>query len=298
MNKIELAKLYHAGLDKVMKDESKTAILQANDAFYKPGATAKEVLLMKMDMSGLSDYDRESGGYPTGGSINAEWESHKLENDRGQKFILDSMDDLEAMKVPGANLLKEFMRTKVIPEVDSVRFATIAQKTKTEHVISGTITTSEEAYDAILTAQEALNDAEVTDYERILFISNRMQKLIKQSDKYIIGQGENPDMRFDEFDGMRVIKVPAARFNSKVELLNTDDTDSFGGFKPAADSKPIDFMIVQRRCALAIVKHQAPKIILAHENQHADGSIIAYRLYHGLIMEENKTTGAYVHLQA
>ena len=64
-NVIELRKQYSTLLDEVYKLASLTSVLDGPNNLVKEGANANEILIPKMDMDGLGNYDKQTG-YPEG----------------------------------------------------------------------------------------------------------------------------------------------------------------------------------------------------------------------------------------
>ena len=50
----------------------------------------------------------------------------KFNYDRGRKFSVDAMDNEETAGLAFGKLASEFIRTKAVPEMDAVRFASYA----------------------------------------------------------------------------------------------------------------------------------------------------------------------------
>lgn len=61
MNAIELFKQYIALLDDIYKLEVKTNVLDGANELARQGANANELVVPKISMDGLADYDRNSG---------------------------------------------------------------------------------------------------------------------------------------------------------------------------------------------------------------------------------------------
>ena len=74
-----------------------------------------------MSMDGLADYSR-NGGYVQGG-VTMTNETVKCNFDRGRRFDVDIMDDLETAGLAFGRLSAQFIRDKVVPELDAFRFA-------------------------------------------------------------------------------------------------------------------------------------------------------------------------------
>ena len=79
---------------------------------------AKTVLIPEMEMSGLGDYDRDTGFVK--GTITVSSQPYTLQMDRGRSFQLDREDNDET-GVAGlaGQVLGEFVRTRVVPEMDA-----------------------------------------------------------------------------------------------------------------------------------------------------------------------------------
>lgn len=92
-NTIELAKTYVPLLDEVYKNESLTAVLDGDNTLVRQGANAGELIIPKMDMSGLGEYSRSSGYVD--GDVSLTNETVQCNFDRGRRFTVDSMDDME-----------------------------------------------------------------------------------------------------------------------------------------------------------------------------------------------------------
>lgn len=125
-NAIELAKSYVPKLDEVYKLASLTAMLDGASDLARQGANANELIIPMMTMDGLADYSRNSG-YAQG-DVTLTNETVKCNFDRGRRFTVDTMDDLETAGLAFGRLSAEFIRTKVVPELDAFRFAAYCGK--------------------------------------------------------------------------------------------------------------------------------------------------------------------------
>jgi len=108
-----------------MSDQLDKAIVQgATVGFFEDNILrakfvgAKTVLIPEMDMSGLGDYDRDNGFVQ--GAINITSQPFELKQDRARTFHLDREDNDETgIANLAGQVLGEFVRTKVVPEVDA-----------------------------------------------------------------------------------------------------------------------------------------------------------------------------------
>ncbi len=123
-NTIALRKTYSTLLDEAYKLASITAMLDGPNELVQEGANANEILIPKMTMSGLADYNKQTGY--VAGDVTLEYETKKCDYDRGRMFTVDAMDNIETAGLAFSRLSGEFLRTRVVPELDTWRLAKYA----------------------------------------------------------------------------------------------------------------------------------------------------------------------------
>lgn len=116
-NTIALRKAYSTMLDEVYKLASLTAVLDGPNELVREGANANEILIPKMSMQGLANYNKQTGY--VAGDVTLEYETKKCGYDRGRMFTIDAVDNIETAGVAFGRLSGEFLRTKVVPELDA-----------------------------------------------------------------------------------------------------------------------------------------------------------------------------------
>jgi hypothetical protein len=286
-NSIALASKFLPVLDAVYKRESLTSRFDATtSAVQFIGGNA--VKLFKIAMDGFGDYSRNNGFIQ--GSVNGTWETLTMQYDRGISLSVDNMDDEETMGLAFGELVGQFMRTKEIPEVDAVRFATYA--TNAGNSANADLSGSSDVPDLIATAQQVMGDAEVPKEDRVLFVSETCYKYLKGKITRMLSNERGVNREIEVYDNMEVIPVPTARFQTAVTLY--DGSSNFG-FVPTAGGYKINFMIVHPTALRQVVKHAMPRIWLPNENINADAYKFDMRLYHGAWVLDNKTAGIYLH---
>lgn len=271
-------------LDEVYVASAKTGVLESGSELFRQGANASEIMIPKMSMDGLGNYSR-NGGYAEG-SAELTLETVSFDYERGRAFTIDAMDNEETAGTAFGSLAGEFIRTKVVPELDAVRFSKYAAKGTKK---SEKLTTASGVLDAIRVAKTAMDDAEVPETERYLFITPALKDLIEAADTTVSKEVLN------NFEA--VITVPKSRFNTTVTLkdgVTTGQTD--GGF--TASGSEINFMAVHKGAVLQITKHAAPKVITPEENQTADAYKYGYRIYGLANVFANKTAGIYTSVKS
>lgn len=293
-NSIALATNFLPMLDEVYKAASKTAILDATQVEF---VNANAVKVFKTAMDGMGNYGRNSGFVD--GSVTGTWETMTLTKDRGRSFQVDNMDDEETIGMAFGTLAGEFIRTKVVPEVDAYRFAKIAG---TANILSGTaadITIGTTDVPGLVDeAERAMNEEEVPAEGRILFISETAYAGLRAKTVRTIMNGENGiNKEIETYDNMRVIRVPQSRFYTAITLYDGTTSGQEGGgyIGTASTGYKINFLVVHPSAVCQVLKHVKPRIFSPDVNQKADAWKFDYRVYHDLFVYDNKVKGIYLH---
>ncbi len=284
-NVIALFKKYISLLDEVYKQSSKTSVLDGDNTLVQAGANTNEIVVPKLSMDGLADYSRNDGYVQ--GDVELTMETVKFNYDRGRKFSVDAMDNEETAGVAFGKLSSEFIRTRVVPEMDAFRFATYAG-------IEGISSNSGELADgnavlaALVAAQSKMDDDEVPEENRHLFITptnyNAVNAVDTTKSKEVLNSFAS------------IVKVPQSRFYTAITLNDgTSENELSGGYVKAAEGKDINFMIIHKPAVLQYPKHTVNKVISPEDNQTSDGYMFFYRAYGLADAYENKTAGIYLH---
>lgn len=289
-NDIKLFQVYIDQIDDVYKNAAVTSVLDGANDLATMGANAGEIIIPKYDMDGLADYHRQdANGYAAGG-VSLTTETKKCNYDRGRVFSVNDMDNVESEGIAFGNLSSEFLRTKVAPEVDAVRFASYAGKAANH--AAAALADGKAWVDAITTASVAMDDAEVPTNDRIMFIQSSGLKAINNM--------QTIDSRAIFNDFTTVVKAPKTRFFTAIDLLDgrtkSDTVDeTAGGFKAATTGKELNFMIVSKSAVIQYMKNMVNKVINPTENQEDDKWKFFYHLYGINEVYENKVNGIYYH---
>lgn len=286
-NQIAKFKKFTALLDEVYKNAAKTAVLESDATLARQGANANEIIIPKLDMDGLGDYDRNSGY--VNGNVTMTNETVTFNYDRGRKFSVDNMDNEETAGLAFGKLAAEFIRTKVVPEQDAFRFAKYAELAGTKE--SGTLSAGTDVLAALQAATSAMDEAEVPTENRHLFITPAL---------LIAAQNVDTNKSRDILAAFASInKVPQSRFYTAIDLKDgkTGGEES-GGYAKATEGKDINFMIVEKSAILQFTKHNVNKAIPPEDNPDADAWIFNFREYGLADVYENKTAGIYLHHKA
>lgn len=295
-NNIELFKKYVPLLDEVYKLSSLTADLDGAPELARQGNNVNELIIPKISMDGLANYSRNSGYVD--GDVTLTNETVKCNFDRGRMFTVDTLDNLETAMIAFGSLASEFIRTKVVPELDAFRFATLASISGISTTDAAALSTGANVITALRAAVNKMDEDEVPDNERILYITPTLLGLVKDLDT---------TKSKEVFDGFaKVVKVPQSRFytaikqlSGKVETVTSgSDDQTAGGYKKADSAKNINFMIIHKPAVIQYQKHVAPKVITPEQNQDADAWKFGYRNVGISDAYENKVAGIYLHKAA
>lgn len=285
-NNIQLFQKYIALLDEVYKQASKSSILDGDASLVQAGKNTNEIIIPKMTLDGLADYSRNSGYVK--GDVTLTYETVKFNYDRGRKFVVDAMDDEETAGIAFGKLSSEFIRTKVVPEMDAFRFATYAALSGIGSA-TGTLADGAAVITALRAAANKMDEDEVPSEQRVLFITPTLRGMIDDLDT---SKSKEVLSKFSS-----VVEVPQSRFNTEIELLDgTTSGEEIGGFR--ATGSEINFMVVHTPAVLQYPKHTVNKIITPEANQDSDGWMFFYRAYGLADAYENKVAGIYVHSKA
>ena len=290
-NSIGLASEYLPLLDEVYKAESKTAILDTVQDRVRWSDEYHTFYLFETDMVGLGNYSRNDGFVR--GDVTAQWRAYEPQWDRGRQFLVDRIDNAESMGMAFGTLAGEFMRTKVVPETDAVRFATYSKNAADSMKTAESISTGSGAIAAIDLGTEKLDNAEVPYEGRILFVNPTMYRLIKGGiTRMVMNDERNINYNVEFYNDMRVITVPSGRFNTAVTLAEPTAHDGAGGY--TATGSTINFMIVHPSAVMQAVKLANPRIFSPEVVQEAQAWMYDFRQYHGAWVKHQKTNGIYV----
>ncbi len=298
------------------------------------GAKANEIIYPQIEVSGLGDYDRNSG-YTTS-AVDLKWKTVAFNYDRGTKICVDVMDNEESRNLAFGMAGATLMREKVAPEADAFTFATLSSLDNISKD-TGSIDNAAQFLDALLTAWSRMDEDEVPQEQRILYATATLLNSVMALDT----------TKSREILSMFSVKkvVPQARFYTSIDLLDGKTTgEEVGHYKRSQDvyealtAQPSDwsgsyasyytksgdkyvpvtgssapewaagtyyakksggydlkFLIVHKPAIIKFDKHIAKDVILAKNNPDADADIVKYRKYGLVDAYANKRAGIYAH---
>lgn len=194
-----------------------------------------------------------------------------LDEMKGNKVILDKMDDSESGGEGIIKAFNEYLRQIVVPAVDTYRFSKLVAG-------AGTTVAATSTADLIIDQLEAMfkefEENEVPTEGVIIYMTPATKSFLQLSSdvsKYVTyGTFEGKiDNRVMFYNGAKIVTVPTGRLGTGVQFI---------GLHPTA--------------VLSTVKHNPSKFWA--EIPGLDASQIDFRLYYDLFVVANKTKGVYV----
>lgn len=238
---------------------------------------AKTVKVMTPMTIPMADYDRTAttNRYGTPAEMQDIVQELTLSQDKSFAMTIDkgNYEDQAFLKKAGKMLLLQISE-RAIPEMDTYILKNLALKAgKVEG--SNTALTKSNICEAISKATQELDDAEVPQNDRTLFVSAATYALLKHSDELVNVEGlAREAIRrgvVGRYDNMDIVKVPAKRW-------------------PAH----LNFMVVHKNAAIAPVKLSETHI---HQNPPGlSGSLLEGRQYYDLFVFGVKCDGVYIHV--
>lgn len=285
-NSITLFKKYIPLLDEVYKLAALTSKLDGNPDLARQGANADELIIPKIDMQGLAAYSRNSG-YVSGDVTLANY-TVKCNFDRGRMFTVDALDNEETAGLAFGRLAGEFIRTKVVPELDAFRFAMYASETGISTVTGAALADAAAVIAALRAATNKLDEDEVPYENRHLFITPTLMGLVEDQDTT---KSKEVLARFAS-----TTRVPQTRFYTAITQYDgTTEGQEAGGYVKGASAKNINFLILHKDALIQYQKRTVPKVITPEQNQNSDGWKFGYRDVGIAEVYENKRAGIYLH---
>ena len=292
---------------KKMTDELDLAIVQkpvsgffADNNLRGKFVGAKTVLIPEMAVSGLGDYDRDTGFVR--GSISVTAKPYTLSMDRGRSFQLDREDNEETgIADLAGQVMGEFVRTQVVPEVDAYVLSKLAAyaagKTQT---VTGTPAT--DAFGMLLEAMGNAQNAVGYDEELVALVDSAFWSALQASSD-LSRQLIASDFRRGEvytqirsFNGVAILPVPDNRMKTAFTFYDGQTSgEEAGGFVPGEEADSIGLLLVPRRAASLVKKTEQVRTFDPTRNLDADAWKFDYRLYYDLFIRDPLAPGIYTY---
>ena len=299
-NTMEFAKVFETNLDKLAVQTLKTGFMDSNAVQLKYTG-GSEIKVPKMTVQGLGDYSR-TNGYVSG-SVNLQYETLTMTQDRGRKFTIDAMDVDETNFVATAgNMMSEFQRTQIVPEIDAYRISKLATIAMAgSNVEYGYTIAKDTIIQKIKLGIKAIREAGYDEEIDVLLSYDAMSAIeeaaLGRLNAVTFSQG-GIDTTVPQIDGCPLITVPSNRLYTDITLYDGETSgQEAGGYIKANSAKNINFLIVARNTPIAVTKQDKMRIFTPDTYQKANAWSIDYRRYHDIWVLDNKKNSIFVNIK-
>lgn len=290
-----------------MSEELDKAIVQgATVGFFEDNILrakfvgAKTVIIPEMDMSGLGNYDRDTGFVQ--GAIAITNDSFTLSQDRARTFQIDREDEDETgIAGLAGQVLGEFVRTKVVPEVDAYCLSKVGgHAADNGQTVTGDLAT--EAYAMFAKALAEIRDEIGYDEELVCFVDGDYLRALQASPE-VERQISLTEMKKGEIhtqvrtlDDVKLLPVPASRMKTAYDFMNGGEGQEEGGFTPRENAKSMGFILMPKRCCSLVKKSETLRTFSPEQNIKADAWKFDYRLYYDVFLKNSMKNAIRVYL--
>lgn len=252
---------------------------------------AKTVLIPELDMSGLGEYDRDNGFVQ--GAVSITSEPFTLSQDRARTFQIDREDsDESGIAQLAGEVLGEFVRTKVVPEVDAYCLSKVGGYAASEgQTVTGDPET--EAYAMFNEALNAIRDEIGYDEELVCFADGNFMRALQQSpevERQItvsdFKKGE-VNLRVKMLDDVAILPVPSSRMKTAYLFKSGGAGQEEGGFAPMDSASSIGFLLLPKRACSLVKKSETLRTFSPEQNIKADAWKVDYRLYYDIFVRNS-----------
>jgi hypothetical protein len=266
----------------------------------------KEIKIPYLEMDGLGTMN----GYKApDGDLTLGYETKQLQWYRGRNFAIGRYDvDETNMTLTVGNALRVFLAQHVVPEVDRLRIAKLAQAamgygmTSVTAQASSGITTANILgllLDDIAKIQDKIGEGE----QLYIQISTKLKNLLEQSTqitKYLNVRDfsiRSTTLRIEAINDQYLIGTPSSYMNSVVRVNDGRTAGQTVGGLTFTDLGPgVNWIIAARPVADAVARPQITKVIDPDVNQEGEFWKIMFSIYHGMWTMDMKSDGVLVNI--
>ena len=273
----------------------------------KPGIEwngGKEIKIPYVGMNGLGTMN----GYKApDGDLTLGWETKQLQWYRGRNFAIGRYDvDETNMALTVGNALRVFLAEHVVPEVDCLRIAALAQGAvgygKVVAQATNGITTANIL--GLLLADIASVQDKIGETEQLYIqISTGLKSLLEQSQqitRYLNVKDfavRSATLRLEAINDQYLIGTPSKYMHSLFGLNDgATSGQTVGGVTFTNLGANVNWIIAARPAVDAVARPQITKVIDPDMNQEGEFWKIMFSIYHGNWIMEQKGDGLLVNL--
>ena len=261
----------------------------------------KEIKIPYLTMDGLGDMQ---GYVAPAGDLTLGWETKVLQWYRGRDLKIGRYDvDMTNFALTVANALRVQLRTHVIPEVDRLRIAKLAQSALNYGMTSVTAQatasiTADNILGLILDDIAKIQNKIGEDEQLYIQISTTLKNLLQKSSqiqRYLNVRDFNirsATLRIEAINDQYLVGTPSSYMNSVVKTNDGRTSGQTVGGLVFTDLGPgVNWIIAARPAVDAVARPQVTKVIDPDTNQEGDFWKIMFSIYHGMWTMDQKADG-------
>jgi hypothetical protein len=261
----------------------------------------KEIKIPYLTMDGLGDMQ---GYVAPAGDLTLGWETKVLQWYRGRDLKIGRYDvDMTNFALTVANALRVQLRTHVIPEVDRLRIAKLAQSALNYGMTSVTAQatasiTADNILGLLLDDIAKIQNKIGEDEQLYIQISTTLKNLLQKSSqiqRYLNVRDFNirsATLRIEAINDQYLVGTPSSYMNSVVKTNDGRTSGQTVGGLVFTDLGPgVNWIIAARPAVDAVARPQVTKVIDPDMNQEGDFWKIMFSIYHGMWTMDQKADG-------
>lgn len=253
---------------------------------------ANKIKIPYISVSGYKDHGR-NGGFNRG-TVQNDFMEKTLAFDRDVEFFVDAMDVDETNRaLSAANITSVFEKENAIPETDAYRLS----KLYTEFTALGK-SASEDALtkatilDKFDTLMEEMDEDEVPEEGRILYLVPKNYTMIKQAEKILRNLDVTRDAAVNRhiraLDDVTIKRIPSGRMKTAYDFTE--------GYTPAVTAKQMDMILIHPQSVIAADKHAYINLWVPGSHTQGDGYLYQNRKYGDLFVIDTRVEGIKINL--
>jgi len=237
------------------------------------------------------------------GTVSVTAKPFTLTMDRGRSFQLDREDNDESgIADLAGQIMGEFVRTQVVPEVDAYVLSKLAgyAVSATQTIVGDPV---EDAFEMLSEAIANAQNAVGYDEELVAFVDSRMLVALQNSPDVtrhlVMNDFKKGELhtQVNSLNGVAILPVPDSRMKTAYEFYDgTTGGQEEGGFAPATGAKSIGMLVLPRRAASLIKKTEQVRCFDPAHNLKADAWKLDYRLYYDVVVKDSLKNGIYAYV--
>lgn len=301
INSLQLNVVMTQELDKGLVQRAVTGIF-ADNALRAKFVGTKTVMIPEVGMQSLGDYDRDTGFVR--GAVTVSNRPYTLTQDRGRSFQVDREDsDETGINDLMGEIAAEFVRTKVVPEMDAYvlsRLAGVAESL--DHKVPGNHST-----EILKMMNEAINNvrnAAGYSEENLLAFVNPTVYAALQSTPEVQRQLVLSDFKKGDIDtkvqhlnGVAILPVSDDRMKTAYTFYDgATPGQEEGGFVHVEDADNIGFLVLPKRAVSLVKKTEKVRRFTPDQNLTADAWKLDYRVYYDAFIKESMRNTIYTYV--